>query len=86
MKRTIIGLDLENEYSQISYYSDRAGEPETVSIVENQDKYLIPTPGRSAKGAGKRKSQRSGRIYQSLHFVSASGSGYDRYFPDDYHA
>lgn len=32
MKRTIIGLDLENEYSQISYYSDRAGEPETVSI------------------------------------------------------
>ena len=44
MRRVIIGLDLEKEYSQISYYSDRTGEPETVSIVQNQDKYLIPTP------------------------------------------
>lgn len=44
MSRTIIGLDLERHYSQISYYSERTGEPETVSIAENQDKYLIPTP------------------------------------------
>ena len=44
MRRTIIGLDLEKEYSQISYYSERTGEPESVSIAENQDKYLIPTP------------------------------------------
>ncbi len=44
MRRTIIGLDLEKEYSQISYYSDSTGEPESVSIAENQDKYLIPTP------------------------------------------
>ena len=55
MKRTIIGLDLENEYSQISYYSDRAGEPETVSIVENQDKYLIPTPEGLLRERGKEK-------------------------------
>ena len=44
MRRTIIGLDLEKEHSQISYYSERTGEPESVSIAENQDKYLIPTP------------------------------------------
>ena len=44
MRKAIIGLDLEKEYSQISYYSDRTGEPETVSIVQNEDKYLIPTP------------------------------------------
>lgn len=44
MKKAIIGLDLEKEYSQISYYSDRIGEPETISIVQNQDRYLIPTP------------------------------------------
>lgn len=44
MSRTIIGLDLDREFSQISYYSERNMEPETVSIMENQDKYLIPTP------------------------------------------
>ena len=55
MKRMIIGLDLEKEYSQISYYSDRAGEPETVSIVENQDKYLIPTPEGLLRERGKEK-------------------------------
>ena len=55
MKRTIIGLDLEKENSQISCYSDRAGEPETVSIVENQDKYLIPTPEGLLKERGKEK-------------------------------
>lgn len=44
MSRTIIGLDLDREFSQISYYSERNMEPETVSIMENQDKYLISTP------------------------------------------
>lgn len=44
MKRTIIGLDLDREFSQISYYSERNMEPETVSIAQNQNKYLIPTP------------------------------------------
>lgn len=44
MKRTIIGLDLDREFSQISYYSERNMQPETASVVENQDKFLIPTP------------------------------------------
>lgn len=44
MSRTIIGLDLDREFSQISFYSERNMEPETVSITENKDKYLIPTP------------------------------------------
>ena len=44
MSRTIIGLDLDKEFSQISYYSERNMEPETVSVMENGDKYLIPTP------------------------------------------
>lgn len=44
MRRTIIGLDLDRESSQISYYSERSMEPETASIQENQDRYLIPTP------------------------------------------
>lgn len=44
MKRTIIGLDLDREFSQISFYSERNMEPETVSIAENQNRYLIPTP------------------------------------------
>lgn len=57
MKRTIIGLDLEKEYSQISYYSDRTGEPETVSIVDNQDKYLIPTPEGLLRERGTEKSR-----------------------------
>lgn len=57
MKKAIIGLDLDREYSQISYYSDRTGEPETVSIVQNQDKYLIPTPQGLFRERGKEKDQ-----------------------------
>lgn len=45
MKKTIIGLDLDREYTQITYYNERMTEPETVSIMQNQDRYLIPTPG-----------------------------------------
>lgn len=44
MNRTIIGLDLEKKYTQISYYYDRMQEPETVSVHPERDKYLIPTP------------------------------------------
>ncbi len=44
MNRTIIGLDLEKEYTQISYYYDRMQEPETVSVHPERDRYLIPTP------------------------------------------
>ena len=55
MRKAIIGLDLEKEYSQISYYSDRTGEPETVSIVQNEDKYLIPTPEGLFREKGKEK-------------------------------
>ena len=44
MEKTIIGLDLDREYTQISYYNERCTEPETVSIAEQQDRYLIPTP------------------------------------------
>lgn len=57
MRKTIIGLDLDKEYSQISYYSDHTGEPETVSIVQNQDKYLIPTPEQLFRERGKEKVQ-----------------------------
>ena len=44
MKTTIIGLDLAKDYSQISYFSERTGAPETVSVSEDQDRYLIETP------------------------------------------
>lgn len=44
MNRTIIGLDLDREFSQISFYSERNMEPETVQVAENPDQYLIPTP------------------------------------------
>ena len=54
MRRMIIGLDLEKDYSQISYYSERTGEPESVSITENQDKFLIPTPEGLLSDRGKK--------------------------------
>lgn len=44
MNKTIIGLDLDKEFSQISFYDERNTEPETVSIPDNRDRYLIPTP------------------------------------------
>lgn len=44
MGRTMIGLDLDRENAQISYYNDRLMEPETVAVPEHQDRYLIPTP------------------------------------------
>lgn len=44
MNRTIIGLDLDKEFSQISYYSERTGEPESAGIPGEPDQFLIPTP------------------------------------------
>ncbi len=44
MSRTIIGLDLAQGYSQISYYNERNGEVESVSMHKNKENYLIPTP------------------------------------------
>lgn len=44
MSRTIIGLDLDQDNSQISFYNERNTEPETVSMAGNQECYLIPTP------------------------------------------
>ena len=69
MRRTIIGLDLEKEHSQISYYSERTGEPESVSIAENQDKYLIPTPDGLLTENGKEQTdeQRVYRTYRGQH-------------------
>ena len=65
MRKAIIGLDLEKEYSQISYYSDRTGEPETVSIVQNEDKYLIPTPEGLFREKGKEKIQELAEFLKS---------------------
>lgn len=44
MNRTIIGLDLAQEYSQISYYNERSNGVETASIQKGKENYLIPTP------------------------------------------
>ncbi|MDO4343256.1 MAG: DUF5716 family protein [Eubacteriales bacterium] len=42
MEKTIIGLDLDRENAQISFYNTRSMELETVSTGQNC--YLIPTP------------------------------------------
>ena len=44
MGRTLIGLDLDRENAQISFYNERSMEPETVSIPDNGNRYLIPVP------------------------------------------
>lgn len=41
--RTIVGFDLGNEYSQITFYNRSSEEPITVSTVPESEKYLIPT-------------------------------------------
>ncbi|MDO5538706.1 MAG: DUF5716 family protein [Eubacteriales bacterium] len=43
-KQTIIGLDIDKQYAQITYYNERNLEPETVSKSDSQDRYLIPVP------------------------------------------
>lgn len=44
MGKRIIGLDLDIKYTQISFYNEKTGEPETVNAPENKDRCLIPTP------------------------------------------
>lgn len=44
MKKTMIGLDLDREYAQISYYNERCTQPETVSVSDQEDSYLVPVP------------------------------------------
>lgn len=41
--RTIVGFDLGDEYSQITFYNRRNEEPMTISTVPGSEKYLIPT-------------------------------------------
>lgn len=44
MKKTIIGIDLAEDYSQVSYYNDRSMEVETISVPDQEKQFLIPTP------------------------------------------
>ncbi len=44
MKKTMIGLDLDRENAQISYYNERCTQPETVSLSQQEERYLIPVP------------------------------------------
>lgn len=44
MGRTVIGMDLDRSYAQISYYNERSLEPETLSAQENQNRCQIPAP------------------------------------------
>ncbi len=41
--KLIVGYDLGNEVSQISYYAEESGEVETVSAVAGEEVYGIPT-------------------------------------------
>ena len=41
--RIIIGYDLSDEHSQISFCRVDGGEPETVSVVEGEEQYDFPT-------------------------------------------
>lgn len=43
-EKTIVGLDLDQNYTQISFYNERSLEPETVNVSENPGDYLIETP------------------------------------------
>lgn len=44
IKCTIIGLDIDREYAQITYYNERTQEPETISTEQQKEHYLIPVP------------------------------------------
>ena len=41
--RTIVGLDIGREYSQITFFNRSHEDPVTVSPVPGSEKYLIPT-------------------------------------------
>ncbi|MDO4632942.1 MAG: DUF5716 family protein [Eubacteriales bacterium] len=44
MKTRIIGLDLDQPFSQLTVYSEASREPETVSTTGEGQEFLIPTP------------------------------------------
>ena len=73
--RTIVGLDLGKEYSQITFYNRGNEEPVTVSPVPGSGKYLIPTCLFRIKGE---KEWYFGADAQKLKEESADG-----YFFDD---
>lgn len=41
--RVVVGFDLENDYSQISYCRQNQSMPDTVSLVMGEEQYNIPT-------------------------------------------
>ncbi|MDE6618922.1 MAG: hypothetical protein K2K74_00240 [Lachnospiraceae bacterium] len=41
--KVVVGFDLENDYSQISYCRQNQSMPETVSLVMGEEQYNIPT-------------------------------------------
>ena len=49
----IIGYDLCNDYSQISYFNFTQQEPKTVSTTAGEEKFLIPTALLKKQGADK---------------------------------
>ena len=42
-EKIIVGYDLGNRYSQISYCTYEGGEPETLSVIAGEESYNIPT-------------------------------------------
>lgn len=42
-QKLFIGIDLENDFSQISYYDEALFEPRSISQKEEEEVYLIPT-------------------------------------------
>ena len=41
-EKWLIGYDLSDNYAQISFLSDKAAEPETLSVLPGTEKYHIP--------------------------------------------
>lgn len=39
----VVGIDIAHDYTQISYYMTGMNEPESMSTIYNEQKYLIPT-------------------------------------------
>ena len=39
----VVGVDLAADYTQISYYVTGMSEPDSMSTIHNEQKYLIPT-------------------------------------------
>lgn len=51
-KETYIGIDINNSFIQISYYQTDMKEPETISVIAGEEKYLIPTALCQKKSSG----------------------------------